>query len=410
MIKKIKTCRNCNKKKLQRLFSLGNLSYTGKFPKKKNINIPKSEITLVKCGSCHLVQLDRNFNPNYLYDNNYGYRSGINQTMIDHLKNTTSFLSKKVKIQNGDYVLDIASNDGTLLNSYKKKVIKVGVDPIINKFKSFYKNIHYPINSFFSYKEILKKKIKNKFKIITALSVFYDVKNPNKFLNDISRIINKKNGIFLLEHADLYSIIKNNLFDTICHEHLEYYSVEVIVQMMIKNNLRVFSISHNEINGGSKTFLICHKDANYRTNPMIIKKYINLENKLGVKNKKCYQNLFKRIVKLRKMLMLIIKKINEEKKIIHGYGASTKGNVLLQFYNITKKQIPFIADRNLKKNNCYTPGTKMKIISESKSISLKPNYYLVLPWHFKKEILVREKKNIESGIKFIFPLPNITIH
>ena len=139
MIKKIKTCRNCNKKKLQRLFSLGNLSYTGKFPKKKNINIPKSEITLVKCGSCHLVQLDRNFNPNYLYDNNYGYRSGINQTMIDHLKNTTSFLSKKVKIQNGDYVLDIASNDGTLLNSYKKKSLKSELIQLLINLKVFTK-------------------------------------------------------------------------------------------------------------------------------------------------------------------------------------------------------------------------------------------------------------------------------
>jgi hypothetical protein len=410
MVKKINKCRNCKKSKLENLFNLGNLSYTGKFPQDIRVNVPKVRIALAKCKNCHLVQLDRNFNPKYLYGKDYGYRSGINKTMSNHLKNTALFLSKKANIEKGDYVLDIASNDGTLLNSYNNGVIKVGVDPLIYKFRDFYKKINFSINSFFSYKEIAKSRIKSKFKIITALSVFYDLKDPNKFMSDISKIIDQTKGIFLLEHTDLYSILKNNLFDTICHEHLEYYSTEVIIDMALRNNLKVFSISENDINGGSKRFLICHKNADYQINSKLLNKYINLENKLGIKNKSCYKLFFNKIIRLRNNLNKIISKLKLANKTIHGYGASTKGNVLLQFYNLNKKQIPLIADRNAKKNNCYTPGTKIKIISEEKSRLLKPDYYLVLPWHFKKEILLRERKIIKSGTKFIFPLPKITIH
>ena len=150
MSHKILFCRNCKSKKVESLFSLGKLSFTGKFPKRKKINIPKDEIKLVKCKSCNLVQLNKSFNPKYLYGKDYGYRSGINKTMTDHLQRTANILAKKTKLRTNDHVLDIASNDGTLLNSYNKNIIKVGVDPIVYKFKKFYKNIDYPINDFFS--------------------------------------------------------------------------------------------------------------------------------------------------------------------------------------------------------------------------------------------------------------------
>ena len=410
MSHKVTFCRNCKSKKLEVLFSLGKLSFTGKFPKNKKTNIPKDEIKLVKCKDCHLVQLNRSFNPKYLYGRDYGYRSGINKTMTDHLNRTTKVLSKKVNLKKKDYVLDIASNDGTLLKSYKKSVIKVGIDPIINKFKKFYKDIDYPINDFFSANSIFKKKINQKFKVITALSVFYDLQNTNSFLRDVSKLLDNKNGIFLLEHTDLLSIIKKNLFDTICHEHLEYYSVEVIINMAIKNNLRVFDIGTNNVNGSSVRFFICHKDAKFKTKTNKINNYIKQENKAGLKNKRCYKSFFNRVLLIKKKLKKIIKRINVDGQIIHGYGASTKGNVLLQFFNITKKEIPIIADRNIEKNNSYTPGTKIKIVKEEISRKKKPNYYLVLPWHFKDEILKREKKIRKKGTKFIFPLPKLTIN
>ena len=174
---KIKYCRNCNSKKIKPLFSFGKISFTGKFPK-KNINIPKANLSLVMCSKCKLVQLGDKFNLNYLYGPDYGYRTGINKTMVDHVKKIVNKLSKKVNLKNNDLVLDIASNDGTLLNFYKSNTITFGIDPIINKFNKNYTKINYKLSDFFSYNKV-QKKTKNKFKIITALSVFYDLTNLN---------------------------------------------------------------------------------------------------------------------------------------------------------------------------------------------------------------------------------------
>jgi|APSaa5957512535_1039671.scaffolds.fasta_scaffold08487_4 NDP-4-keto-2,6-dideoxyhexose 3-C-methyltransferase len=409
MSHKIIFCRNCKSRTLENLFSLGKLSYTGKFPKNSKPNVKSEKLSLVKCGKCNLVQLDRNFNPNYLYNEDYGYRSGINKTMTNHLSQTAEKLSNIVKLKKGDFVLDIASNDGTLLNAYKTKGIQtVGIDPILSKFKKFYKKINFSISDFFSYNSIVHAKIKKKFKAITALSMFYDLDDPNKFLSDIEKIIDKKNGVFILEHADLLSIIRNNLFDTICHEHLEYYSSDVIIQMAKNNNLRVYNIEYNKVNGGSARYYICHIESVYKEKKERIKKVLNDEIKFGLKKKSTYKIFFVKINLIKKRLQIMLKNIKKKGGSIHGYGASTKGNVLLQFFNIGKETIDCIADRNPLKSGCYTPGTKIKIVSEKFSRSKNPDYYLVLPWHFKKEILEREKKIIKKGTKFIFPLPKIS--
>jgi len=238
--------------------------------------------------------------------------------------------------------------------------------------------------------------------------MFYDLPNPNKFLQDIKKILDF-NGVFILEHADLLSIIKNCQFDTICHEHLEYYSSRVIIELMKQNNLRVFNIKTNSINGGSMRYFICHEYSEYKNNNKNINKILNEEIKLKLDQPKTFKNFFKLINKQKKKLVKLVNKIIQQKKTIHGYGASTKGNVLLQYFNISNKNIKYIADRNPQKFNLFTPGTKIKIISEVFSRSCKPNYYLVLPWHFKKEIIVREKNIIKQGSKFIFPLPKMKI-
>ena len=406
---KIKKCKNCYSSSLSNLFSLGNLNFTGKFPKSKSTNISKAHLGLVMCKKCTLVQLNRSFNLKYLYGPDYGYKTGINKTMRDHMSDIRLMLSKKSKLKAGDYVLDIASNDATLLNFYSKNIVKVGVDPLVNKYISFYKKINYKISDFFSANKILEKKIYKKFKIITALSVFYDAENPNKFLKDVKKILHN-DGIFMLEQADLLSIIKLKMFDTICHEHLYYYSTKVIINMIESNNLRVFDLKRNNINGGSVQYLICKKDSKYKTNHKIIQKVLNEEKKLKLDKQNTYFAFIKEINNVRSKLRGILNSLIYKKKTIHGYGASTKGNVLLQYFGLNQKYIKYIADRNPKKFNHYTPGTKIKIISEKKSRKLSPDYYLVLPWHFKKEILQRETKIRKKGCKFIFPLPNLKIY
>ena len=404
----IKNCRNCGNTNLAFLFTLGNLAFTGKFPTKAQ-KIPKAKLTLVMCKSCKLVQLDRNFNRDYLYGKDYGYRTGINRTMTKHVQSVAKMASKRIKLRSGDAVLDIASNDATLLKSYNNKsIITVGVDPLINKYRKYYSKINYKFSNFFSSK-ILSKTLKDKkFKIITALSMFYDLPKPNLFLKDIKKILHK-DGIFILEHADLYSIYKNSVFDTICHEHLEYYSSPVIFNMIKKHNLEVFNHKFNDINGGSSQYFICHKNSKFKVNKKRIQKIINLEKKLKLTDVSAYKKFYKKILVIKDKLNFKIQEINKKNQIIHGYGASTKGNVLLQYFNINNKDLPYIAERNPKKFDKFTPGTKIRIVSEEISRKKAPNYYLVLPWHFKKEILKREKKIRSKGCKFIFPLPKISV-
>ena len=406
---KLKKCRNCQGKKLSKLFSLGKLSYTGKFPKNINTNIKKTELTLVMCNKCSLVQLNNNYNLKYLYGPDYGYRTGINKTMTDHMKNIMKSLTRKIKFKKGDCILDIASNDGTLLNFFDKKLIKFGVDPLVNKYSKFYRKIDYKISDFFSAEKIIKKLPNKKFKVITALSVFYDINDPNLFFKDINKILDD-NGIFLIEHADLMSIVKQKMFDTICQEHLTYYSNKIIINMAKNNNLRVFDLRTNNINGGSTQYFICKNNAKYKTNYKTINKFVKKENTMKLTNKKTFLRFFNHINKMKRSTKKYIDKIVSQNKTIHGYGASTKGNVLLQYFGINRKHIKYIADRNPKKNNHFTPGTKIKIITESKSRRLKPNFYLVLPWHFKNEILNRERNLIKKGSKFIFPLPSFRVY
>ena len=403
---RINYCRICKNKKLTNLFSLGKLCFTGKFPS-ENQNIKKEPIDLVICNQCELVQLGHNFDLKYLYGPDYGYRTGINNTMLNHVKNVVQNLSKKTKLKRNDQVLDIASNDGSLLNFYKKNVVTFGIDPILNKYEKLYKNINFKVSDFFSSNKI-KKKTKKKFKIITALSVFYDTADPNKFLKDVKTLL-KKNGIFLLEFADLASIIKNKMFDTICHEHLEYYSSKVIINLCSKHGLKVFDIKSNDINGASKQYYISHETSIYKENSFILKKIKEEENKLNLSKPITYKKFITDIKIQKKKLVNFLKKERQKGKKIHCYGASTKGNVLLQYYNIKNDLIDFVAERNNKKYSLYTPGSKIKIISEILSRFYKPNYYLVLPWHFKKEILFREKIIRKKGTKFIFPLPKLKI-
>ena len=404
---KIKNCRNCKNTELFDLFSLGKISFTGRFSNTIHQNVPKAYLNVLMCKKCKLVQLDRNFDLNYLYGKNYGYRTGINKTMTDHVKKIVSKCSALVKLKSKQYVLDIGSNDATLLNFYANDIIKVGVDPLVNKYKKFYKKINYKISNFFKIKDIEKIKIKKKFKIISALSVFYDLRDPNKFIKEIKKILDDK-GVFVLEHVDLYYIIKNNIFDTICHEHLIFYSSKIIIEMMKNNGLKVFNHEYNEINGGSSRYYICHSKTNFKVSKNI-KKVLLRENLQGIELKKTYKLFFTKILNEKIKLIKLIKKIKNEKQDIHGYGASTKGNVLLQFYNINNKVVNYIADRNPLKWNSFTPGTRIKIISESQSRKIKPHFYLVLPWHFKNEILIREKNIRKKGTKFIFPLPKVRV-
>ena len=200
------------------------------------------------------------------------------------------------------------------------------------------------------------------------------------------------------------------MFDTICHEHLEYYSSQIIIEMCKNNQLKVIDIFENDINGASKQFYISRGESNFKINKSKIRKILNTERNMRINSQKTLKSFFNEIKKIKIKLITLLKEIKKRGQTIHGYGASTKGNVLLQYFGIDKFFIDYISERNPLKYGLYTPGTKIEIISEENSRKIKPNFYLVLPWHFKKEILSREKNIRTRGTKFIFPLPKIKIH
>ena len=400
----IKRCRVCGSKNLKELFDLGPMAYTGFFPKPKN-KISKKRMSLVGCSyknGCGLVQLKQVFNVEFMYGDNYGYRSGLNKSMVNHLQNNISLVKKKVNLKKDDTVLDIGSNDGTSLSFYEKNKFKlIGIDPTSNKFKSFYRKDAIVVSKFFN-KEFFYQVSKKKAKIITSFSMFYDLPSPLKFSKDVYDILDDK-GVWMLEQSYLPSMIKANSFDTICHEHLEYYPLKTIDWISKKLGFKIIYFNLNDVNGGS--FQVILSKDHKRKELKNLKSIINKEKKY-LNNFKVFNN-FKKSVDLElSKLNKFLKKCKKEGKVVTGLGASTKGNVLLQYLKLNSSDIKCIGDVNEYKHGRVTPGTKIPITSDPDMFSLKPDYILVLPWHFKKNFK-KSYKGIKS--KLIFPLPKFNI-
>jgi hypothetical protein len=328
--------------------------------------------------------------------------------MVRHLSQKISFLERAVEPTEQDLVLDIGSNDATSLRAYKSKCRRVGIDPTGKKFKEFYKDGIALLPDFFSAELFASAFPNEKAKIITSIAMFYDLEDPNKFVQDIESVL-ADDGVWHFEQSYMPSMLRTNAYDTICHEHLEFYSFEVVNNLLKKAGLRVIDVQMNAINGGSFAVTACKKNAKYKSNTPIIEWMLRQEDEMGLHTPKPYRAFEQRVFEHRKSLRdLIHALVNDGKKII-GYGASTKGNVLLQFCGLTKDEIPYIAEVNQDKFGCFTPGTNIPIISDKEARAMSPDYFFVLPWHFKNDILSRETEFTATGGKFIFPLPEIEI-
>mgnify|MGYP001331780460 CR=1 FL=1 len=405
----IKNCRVCNSRKLKKILDLGNLSFTGIFPQKKKI-VPKGKLILLICRDCSLVQLKNNFSLKYMFGDFYGYRTGLNKFMVNHIKNKINFLIKKYRLKKKDTIIDVGSNDGTLLNFFpsKLKLSLIGIDPTIKKFKKYYKKNIIKIDKFFSYSDIKHILGNRKAKMITSIAMFYDLKNPVEFAENIYKCLDE-NGIWHLEQSYSGLMLSQNAFDTICHEHLEYYSLKSIKKIFDIVGFKIIDLSFNDINGGSFAITVAKKHSFHKEIKGKVKSILKKESLKKINTAFVYEKFNEKIkIQKQKLLLFIKEKLKKNNKIL-GYGASTKGNVLLQHYQINNNILKFICEVNENKFGRYTPGTNIKIISEPESLKLKPNYYLVLPWHFKKFILNKERNKLKAGIKFIFPLPKFEV-
>ncbi len=415
MYSEIKRCRICGNTNLIPILNLGNQALTGVFLKTKDEVVTSGPLELVKCEEdkdnkhCGLVQLKHSYNPDELYGDNYGYRSGLNKSMLTHLQNKVNKIEKTIDLTQGDLVLDIGSNDGALLRAYtNKKLILTGIDPTGKKFKEYYPSYIQLIPDFFSAKIIKNYFGNKKAKVITSIAMFYDLESPIEFMQEIRELLDDS-GVWILEQSYLPTMLEMNAYDTICHEHLEYYCLKQLKWMTDRMGLKIIDVELNNINGGSFSVTVTKSNSYYYKKGSIVDKILSEEKRRELFELKPYKGFSQRVLKHREKLIKFIKNERDKNKKFIGYGASTKGNVILQFCNLTEKEIPLIAEVNKDKFGCFTPGTLIPIISEAEARAMKPDYFLVFPWHFKENIIEREKDYLSAGGKLFFPLPSLEV-
>lgn len=400
----IRKCRSCGSRKLVDILSLGE-QYLSDFLK-DNEKPKRFPLDLVLCEKCDLLQLKNTVPQKFLYTKRYGYRSGINFTMRSELKRIVSSSIEKIESEENIKALDIGANDGTLLSFYEKGVFRIAVEPIKKFAEECLKHAEIIVNDFFNYESYKAVSKDTKMDVVSAISCFYDMDNPNKFVADVKKILDK-NGIFVVSQNYLVGMLENNAFDNIVHEHLEYYSLLSLENLMKRHGLEVFSVERTPINGGSFIAYISRK------NTRLIEKSVfecrEYEAKLKLNKLKTYTDFADRIEKNSKKLFNLINRLAKDKKSIYVYGASTRGNTLLQYYNLNNKLIKAAVERNPEKWGKKISSLNIPIISETEGRKQKPDYMLVLPWFFKEEFLQREKDYLKSGGHFIFPLPEIQI-
>ena len=316
--------------------------------------------------------------------------------------------SKLGIIKKNSNILDIGSNDGTFLNFFankEKKLNLYGIDPSSEKFKKFYNKKINLITDYFTYENFFKN-INNqgqKFKLITSFAMFYDIENPNKFCKDIYKLLDK-DGLWALEISYFPALLKNLTYDQICHEHVTYYTLTTFNNLVKKQGFKILDFRFNEINGGSIEIICAKKSNNIKSNDSKIKKHLMDEKNITLDS---YKKFNERVENTKKNILEILKLVGS--KNIIGYGASTKGNIVLNHCNITSKNISYICDENSYKFNKFTPGSNIKIISKEKMRKLQPKYLLILIWSFRKEVIKQEINYINKGGKLIFHLPQLHI-
>lgn len=410
------TCRSCESGFMWDILSLGDQALvgfdnTGKEP-------PRVPLTLCLCGDCRLVQLRHTTNPSLLYTENYGYRSGINEAMVRELKSVTNEVEKTVPLKPGDIVVDIGANDGTLLSGYKNipGLRRVGFDPSRNMIDHFMTTMNQKgikdyqlVSDYFGKWPFVRSFPHEKAKAVTAISMFYDLENPNKFLEDVKDIL-APDGVFVIQQNYLVGMINQLAFDNICHEHLEYYSLSSLIPLLARHGFDVFDVEERSINGGSFRTYLRHTGASVTREGGGERVWATLECEMdmGLLDKEIYERFGKRVEANGSELKAFIEGEVENGKKVYVYGASTRGNTLLQKYGIDHKLVTGAAERNSDKIGKTYGSTGIPIVSEDEARS-KADYFLALPWFLRDSFVQREREFLDRGGRFIFPLPKMEV-
>lgn len=406
--KRTEHCRVCGSTELVKTLDLGEQALTGVFPKSAAEPIGSGPLELVWCRNCTLLQMGSSYDPGEMYGANYGYRSGLNKSMVEHLQRKARALESLVGLKKGDTVLDIGSNDGTLLASYRTQGIKlIGIDPTADKFRRYYPAGAAIVPDFFS-ATTFQSASAEKARIVTSISMFYDLEDPSAFVRQVVECL-APDGVWHLEQSYMPSMLRTTSYDTVCHEHLEYYSLGVIDRMLKSAGLEIADVGFNQINGGSFAVTACRPEAPYRRRPELVRWLLKQEERLGLHTLAPHQEFERRVFRHRDDLRELLRALRRGGARIMAQGASTKGNVLLQFCGIGPDDIEAVGEVNADKFGCVTPGSNIPIIPEAEVRAAKPDYVVVLPWHFRDGFIARESEYLNNGGRLIFPLPEIEI-
>ena len=407
MWKEIKSCRLCESSEFENAFSLG-MQVVKDFVDSPNDSSKKGPLDLVLCKTCGFLQLRHTFSKEYLYTH-YWYRSGTSPTMIYELKDIVKIASNKVNLKEGDIVIDIGANDGTLLKQYENESLtKVGFEPS-NLWKYGVSPGTTIINNYFNAKSFMERFPGKKAKIITSIAMFYDLDDPNGFVKDIKSILNS-DGIWIVQMNYLGLMLKNLGYDNICHEHVGYYSLSTMEYLLSRHDMEIFDVALNNVNGGSFRLYIKHSsDNSKKTNTEAIYRLKATEEKLNMSKAYTYTEFSEQIKHQKEGLNSMLSELSKKGKNVLIYGASTRGLVILEYCEIDSNVIKYATDKNSDKWGKYLSGTGIKIISLEEYRRINPDYLLILPYQYATEIAKQESDFLDKGGDLIIPLPKAEI-
>jgi hypothetical protein len=402
------SCRLCGSDALVTVLDLGEHALTGVFPRSRSEAVSSGPLELVWCRSCTLLQLAHSYEPEEMYGGNYGYRSGLNQSMAEHLRRKARGLEGLVQLTPGDVVLDIGSNDGTLLASYSTGHLQlIGIDPTAARFSEFYPAEAITVADFFSAARFRSVGAKPA-RIVTSIAMFYDLEDPVAFALDVRDCL-ARDGVWHFEQSYMPSMLRSTAYDTVCHEHLEYYSIATVSRILAEAGLELIDVRFNRVNGGSFAVTAAHIGSSIAPQRSLIDWFAAQEQRIGLHTPAPFRHFEGQVFQHRTDLIELIRMLRSTGASVMGYGASTKGNVLLQFCGFTSADIEAIGEVNPDKFGHVTPGTGIQIIPEEEMRESQPEYLVVFPWHFRDNIIEREEAYLRNGGRLIFPLPEIEI-
>lgn len=408
LVREIKKCRICGNSELVPVVDLGEQFLTGVFPKKRDESLTRGPLRLVKCHGgpdvCGLLQLQHGYDHGEMYGDNYGYRSGLNPSMVHHLHSKVARIREMVELCAGDLVIDIGSNDGTTLSAYPSDLLLVGVDPTGSKFSHHYPPHIQLIPEFFSDQLVANAFPGRKAKVITSFSMFYDLEDPLEFARQVAASLDQ-NGIWVFEQSYMPLMLERNSYDTICHEHLEYYGLRQVAWIAERAGLEIIDVELNDVNGGSFSVVAALRGSCLTVGSNVLR-MMGIEEADGLSKLDPYQAFANRTEMARFALQDFFSAARRNGDRVCGLGASTKGNVILQYCNVSSSDLEMIGDVNPDKFGAVTPGTWIPIEDEKRLLQSRPDYLIVLPWHFRGFFL---NNPALSGRRLVFPLPALEV-